>query len=155
MIRVTGASTADVLRDRSADPASSRHAWTAASLRHAIVERASVWGWHAHVANGFARPTVGFASVSRRQHPIWPELTLLRGRDRRIIFAELLSSRALAALSPARRDVLGMLQALEWDAASRERQVVEGALGHCAPVVQTFVWRPGDLLDGTVDEVLR
>lgn len=136
------------------DPASSHLAWTAGSLRHAIVERAGIWGWHAHVASGFAQPGLGLGS-GRRRHLLWPQLTLVRGRDRRIIFAELLPSRTLAALSPGRRDVLRMLQELEWDPASGERQLAESALGHCAPAVQTFVWRPDDLLDGTVDQVLR
>ena len=135
------------------------HAWTVGMLRSAITERATIWGWHAHAGDQPAlRELPGRASApgrSSRLDPRWPGLTLARRRDRRLIFAELLSAGPTAALSPLRRQVLDVLRALEWDAASCERQIVEAALGHPVPVIQTFVWRPNDLLDGAVDEALR
>jgi hypothetical protein len=51
--------------------------------------------------------------------------------------------------------VLDVLRALEWDAGTHERQIVEAVLGHSVPVVQGVVWRPSDLFEGAVDEVLR
>lgn len=91
----------------------------------------------------------------------WPDLTLIRRRDRRLIFAELKT--AAGKLSPRQVKVLALLRCLESEvrvlhirpgegvavaavvAAIREQQ---------APVrIGVYVWRPADL--PAIEEVLR
>ena len=73
--------------------------------------------------------------------PGWPDLTLIRRRDRRLIFAELKSDTGV--LSVRQTEVLELLRCLE-----NGMPVVFGADLH--PTIQVFVWRPGDM-----DEIAR
>ena len=45
----------------------------------------------------------------------WPDLTLVRRRDRRLIFAALLPDGTAASLSPSKRLVMELLGSLQWD----------------------------------------
>lgn len=75
----------------------------------------------------------GFSIGSERG---WPDLTLVRRRDRRLLFAELKS----ASGTPTKRqlEVLDLLRALETPGPVR---------------IEVFLWRPADL--ATIHEVLR
>lgn len=80
--------------------------------------------------------------------PGWPDLTLIRRRDRRLVFAELKAEKGV--LSPRQGEVLELLRQLSWPPAAR---AVHG--GDYEPAVQVFVWRPSDLASGAIAEVLR
>lgn len=67
----------------------------------------------------------------------WPDLTLIRRRDRRLIFAELKAEKG--RLSHRQEQVLDLLQCLEFTAGS------EAAIARGFPTIQVFVWRPSDL----------
>jgi len=84
----------------------------------------------------------------------WPDLTLVRRLDRRLVFAALTSDRT-TILSPRRRLILDLLGSLGWNASPDERRRAEQALGHPVPRIETFIWRPADLAAGTIDDVLR
>lgn len=126
-------------------------------LRRAVIELASVRGWHVPYAAGeasagplpglvFSPPVVAGSEIG------WPDLTLVRLLDRRLVFAALATDRT-RTLSPRRRLVLDLLGALRWN--SEERRRAEQALGQPVPSIEAFVWRPADLLTGTIDDVLR
>jgi hypothetical protein len=70
----------------------------------------------------------------------WPDLTLIRRRDRRLIFAELKAENG--ELRPRQAAVLDLLRCLE-SFPPLER----------GPAVQVFVWRPSDM--PAIVEVLR
>lgn len=76
----------------------------------------------------------------------WPDLTLVRRRDRRLIFAEL--KRENGELSSRQAAVLDLLRCLERDPSEF------GLLGRGSlPTVQVFVWRPSQLAG--IEAVLR
>lgn len=74
--------------------------------------------------------------IMYRSDPGWPDLTLVRKRDRRLIFAELKAE--AGKVSPRQAAVLELLHCL----------CSEGN-----PRIQVFVWRPSDL--DAIAEVLR
>lgn len=76
----------------------------------------------------------------------WPDLVLVRVRDRRLIFAELKAEKG--KLSDRQTVVLDMLRSLEWPGLERR-----AAGGAALPSIEVFVWRPSDF-DALV-EVLR
>jgi hypothetical protein len=83
--------------------------------------------------------------------PGWPDLTLIRRRDRRLVFAELKAEKG--RLSERQDEVLELLRYLEWPPADG---AVPGAWeGVDVPRIEVHVWRPSDLLDGTIEGVLR
>lgn len=135
-------------------------------FQRAVIEHAVIWGWHVPAVAGRRMTKQG---TPRSTDPLpglafhppvmigseigWPDLTLVRRRDRRLVFAELTMD--TGRLSLRKRLVLDLLRSLEWNGAADEQQRSERALGHSAPCIQTFVWRPADLVAGTIDEVLR
>jgi hypothetical protein len=75
--------------------------------------------------------------------PGWPDLTLVRRRDRRLIFAELKAEKGV--VSPRQREVLDLL---------REFVVIPDFIHTDEwPRIEVFVWRPSDL--PRIVEVLR
>jgi hypothetical protein len=76
----------------------------------------------------------------------WPDLVLLRIRDRRLIFVELKAEKG--KLSDRQTVVLDMLRAIEWPGVERR-----AAGGSALPSIEVHVWRPSDY-DALV-EVLR
>lgn len=77
--------------------------------------------------------------------PGWPDLTLIRRHDRRLIFAELKTEKG--RLSPRQAEVLALL---------RELVVIPDAW-HTGewPRIEVVLWRPSDLESGAIAEVLR
>lgn len=97
-----------------------------------VIELGALLGWHsAHfrpalTSRGWRTPVQGTLGKG------FPDLVLVRARDRRLIFAELKSD--AGRLSPAQDEVLDVLRAL-------------------APLAEVHVWRPRDW--DTIVEVLR
>ena len=85
--------------------------------------------------------------------PGWPHLTLVRRRDRRLLFVELIAE--TGTISSRKRQILELLGSLEWDRTDDEQRQAELALGHAVPRIETFIWRPSDLMAGTIERVLR
>lgn len=98
----------------------------------------------------------------------WPDLVLVRARDRRLIFAEL--KRELAQLTPAQAFVLDELDVLAFDPADYADRVT-AVLRHqpvgvsardeawstwrnALPRIDVVTWRPSDLSSGRIQEVL-
>jgi hypothetical protein len=79
----------------------------------------------------------------------WPDMTLVRTRDRRLVFAEI--KRELEATSPDQDRVLDVLRTLELDPAPDGPAML--------PRIEVYVWRPSDLRDpiesSRIYEVLR
>jgi hypothetical protein len=86
----------------------------------------------------------------------WPDLTLLRERDRRLVFAELKAESGRLREDQGR--VLALLSAFATDAPATcgefprgmhegEDRLGRGERRHacCPPWIQVFVWRPSDL----------
>jgi len=135
------------------------HGRVLTDLRRAVIELAGIRGWHVpHPAREastglltgvvLSRPKVTGSEIG------WPDLTLIRRQDRRLVFAVLAPDRPLT-LSPRRQALLDLLGALQWDASSAERRRAELAIGQPAPSIEAIVWRPADLVAGVIDEVLR
>lgn len=105
----------------------------------------------------------------------WPDLTLVRRRDRRLVWAELKSERGV--LSRRQQAVLELLRSLAFDArcgngphfpkefagarstADWHRWLDAGrpeTRGDCCPPrIEIHVWRPRDLASGAIADVLR
>jgi hypothetical protein len=71
----------------------------------------------------------------------WPDLTLLRVRDRRLIFAELKRE-----LEQPTADQAAVLAALG--------ELVDGGVWPHAPQLEVYLWRPSDLRDPIEDSVI-
>lgn len=119
-------------------------AMTELDLQRLIVGQdglAPTLGWdHIHfrpakTEKGWRTPASGTMAAG------WPDLVLVRRRDRRLVFAEL--KRELAVPRPEQMDVLQLLGVLAgtW--------LTEGAAGQRRPGIQVdvVVWRPSDLRD--------
>lgn len=81
----------------------------------------------------------------------WPDLVLLRKRDRRLVFAEL--KRELEHPTAEQAAVLAALGELVFN-----RYRLGEAVGFTVlaiPQVEVHVWRPSDLSSGAIAEVLR
>jgi hypothetical protein len=122
------------------------------------MEHAVLRGWH--VSHATTEPAGGQLTGLVHESRVcfgcevgWPDLTLVRRLDRRLVFAALTSDEG--GLSPRRRLVMDLLGALRWNTSSDERRRAELALGRAAPSIEAFIWRPADLLTGTIDAVLR
>lgn len=112
-------------------------AMTEAQLLDAVRRLALALGWlpyHTH--------------DSRRSEPGFPDLVLVHPRAGRLIFAELKTE--AGKVSGAQEDWLTALTAVAENIA---RALPVGTPG--PPAVDVHVWRPTDLLGGTVERVLR
>lgn len=94
-------------------------------------------------------------AIMYRSEPGWPDLTLFRLRDRRLIFAELKTDKG--KIRPRQSKVLVLLRHFEtgkWDCANHTGHAYpigdEPRCRDCLPLIQVFLWRPADL-----DEIQR
>jgi VRR-NUC domain len=103
---------------------------TELDFRRQVIGIAEILGWEhvgfraAQTVHGWRTPVTGTLGKG------WPDLTLVRRRDRRLIFAEL-KARGRKT-SPDQDRVLDVLRSLEYDAAP-------------APRIEVFVWQEGDI----------
>lgn len=72
----------------------------------------------------------------------WPDLVLVRPRDRRLLFVEL--KRNGEQPSPEQVEVLDVLRSLEYPVWLNNK-----------PLVEVAVWRPADMDSGLIPECLR
>jgi hypothetical protein len=135
---------------------------TGADLQRQVTDLAAILGWTwvhfrpAMTGRGWRTPVEGPLGKG------WPDLVLVRERDRRLIFAEL--KREISDPVTYDQDVvLETLRSVEFD----RRRAVEGfagspggvanaaahALDDGWPSIQVFVWRPSDLEQ--IAEVLK
>lgn len=124
-----------------------------------IADLAVVLGWEwLHV--GALRTKFGWRTPTRGTLSAWPDLILIRERDRRLIFAE--CKRQLEPVRPDQERVLEVLRSLVVDLADTSdvrlwpRDPAQAALGldHAirrAPRIEVRVWRPSDLRDPIED----
>ena len=119
---------------------------------------AVIYGWeHVHFRPAMTKHgyrTAGSGSMAAG----WPDLVLVRPRDRRLIFAEL--KRDGAELSPDQRHVLDLLGALRQtgvEASCGNHKSTAEALAYrcseCPLFVQVVVWHPSDW--AAIERVLR
>lgn len=106
---------------------------------------ATIFGWEsvgwrpAQTRTGWKTPGTGTMAKG------WPDLILIRGRDRRIIFAELKSESG--RLSDEQYRVLDLLRSLVWD-GYLETPLDTKTLDEIAtkvPRVEVYIWRPADI----------
>ena len=136
--RLAPRSAGAVTRGRLTDEERRWRAMSEDDLQTAITDLAVVFGWHwLHV--GKLRTKYGWRTPTRGTLAAWPDLTLVRERDRRLIFAEL--KRELEPVKPEQEAVLDVLGALQWSGAP----LVGGA--GWSPSIEVAVWRPSDLAD--------
>ena len=113
---------------------------TTLSARKKLVEEAKTYGVDPGPLDGL----VFHPRYSLGSEPGWPDLTLIRARDRRLVFVEL--KREKGVLSPRQAEVLELLRSLRHPLRSNLAGM---------PTVQVYVWRPSDLASGAIAEVLR
>ena len=111
---------------------------TEAQFQRQVTDLAEKCRWHwMHVSYGpkldrsgavvrYTTPTTGTMAKG------WPDLVLVRERDRRLIFAEL--KREVGKTDPEQDEVLTILRRLDG-----------GAFGVDVPLIEVFVWRPSDI----------
>src|SRR6478735_569902 len=111
---------------------------TELDFRRQVIGLAELLGWEhvgfraAQTVHGWRTPVTGTLGKG------WPDLVMVRRRDRRLIFAELKAAKGKT--SPDQDRVLDVLRCLEYDAAP-------------APHIEVFVWQEGDI--NAIAEVLR
>ncbi|HEV8488975.1 MAG TPA: hypothetical protein VGQ58_04220 [Candidatus Limnocylindrales bacterium] len=96
-------------------------------------------------------------TIMYRSEPGWPDKTLIRRRDRRIIFAE--CKRQDGKVRPRQAQILELLRAFVLP--PEERDAIQAWLGapqppeplHRITAIEVFVWRPSDLPE--IERVLR
>jgi VRR-NUC domain len=110
-------------------------------FRRQVIDLANLYRWEhvgwrpAKTEDGWRTPGTGTMAKG------WPDLTLVRTRDGRLIFAELKSD--TGRLSDDQKQVLGILAAFGGDWT---RHLVDaGVYNVVALRIETCVWRPRDL----------
>lgn len=98
------------------------------SARKAMLEEVAQYGVTAPPLDGL----IYHPRYSLGSEPGWPDLTLVRRRDRRLLFAELKSEKGF--LSTRQAEVLELLEEVG---------------------MEVHIWRPSDLSSGRIAEVLR
>ncbi len=156
---------------------------TEAQLQTAVIKLARDLGWGVTLSarKSMLEEAAGFGVAppeldglifhprySLGSEPGWPDLTLVRRRDRRLLFAELKSERG--ALSQRQAEVLELLGTLMFEYPEipdefPEKFPMSSYLGGVltgldkairgAPRIEVHVWRPADLASGRITEVLR
>lgn len=141
--------------------------WKEARLQTEVMAIAADAGWHVpgherreleEQLSAFGLPPeplpglVYHDRVAYRSEPGWPDLVMVRRRDRRLLFAELKRE----GKDPSARQalVLDLLRCLEWNFLLDEEVRVERSLGRRPPRIEVFVWRPRDYLAGRIAAVL-
>lgn len=104
-------------------------------LQRQVVQLAEMLGWE-HLAIRPMLTKSGFykAGTMGTMAKGWPDLTMVRARDRRLIFAELKGSKR-DKLWPDQERVLEVLRELEMHADQGNPHVA---------TVEVYVWRPDD-----------
>ena len=115
---------------------------------------APMLGWeHVHFRPGL-RANGQWRTSTSGSLAYWPDLVLVRVRDRRIVFAEL--KRELEHPRPEQARVLDVLRGVTFDGTSIDPLANRIRVG---TRVEVFVWRPSDLRDpiesSRIYEVLR
>jgi hypothetical protein len=137
-------------RSRLTDVERAERKVTEAELQRQVTDLAVLLGWSwMHVVPGMrSKGRWWTATTGPLSH--WPDLTLVRQRDRRLIFAEL--KRELEVPTMEQQRVLHVLAEL---AGTPQPTPFPGTWTR----VQAFVWRPSDLRDpietSRIYEVLR
>jgi hypothetical protein len=120
---------------------------TEADFQRMVTDLAGVLGWSwvhfrpAQTQRGWRTPVEGPLGAG------WPDLTLLRVRDRRLIFAEL--KRETTTVTVDQAAVLAALG--ELSAPIGDFRVADGCQTYAR--IETWVWRPSDL--DAIAEILR
>jgi hypothetical protein len=83
----------------------------------------------------------------------WPDLVLVRPRDRRLLFVEL--KRNGEQPSPEQVEVLDALRCLDFGPEQFNRPGVDFSANWRAPRIGVHVWRPADMDSGLIPECLR
>lgn len=118
-------------------------------LQRQVVQLAEMLGWeHVHfrpaqTKHGWRTPGSGTMAKG------WPDLTLVRARDRRLIFAELKAQGGY--LSDEQTKTLLALRALEHRPAGQLHEAGRGRPDE--PRIEVYVWRPSDFDE--IEAVLR
>jgi hypothetical protein len=142
-----------VTRGRLTDEERRWRAMSEDELQAAVTDLAVILGWHwLHI--GALRTKYGWRTPTRGTLSAWPDLTLVRERDRRLIVAEL--KRELEQPKPEQLEVLDVLRSLAFDGTSIDPLANRIRVG---PRIEVFLWRPSDLADpietSRIYEVLR
>jgi hypothetical protein len=146
--------------------------WTEGQLQTEVIATARASGWGLTISKAkeqadelaaYGLPPLPLEGLvfhprySLGSEPGWPDLTLIRRRDRRLIFAELKSEKG--QLSPRQAEVLDLLRLFATPVPAlcgsgpHGRERPEPRLACCPPWIQVVVWRPRDLAE--IGEVLR
>lgn len=136
------AMTEKQLQTRVIDLARSLGYGVTLTARRKMLEEAAAYGVEAPPLDGL----VFHPHYSLGSEPGWPDLTLIRRADRRLVFAELKSQKR--DLSPRQVEVVNLLRELAGP------RVFAAGIG-TSTLIEVHVWRPSDLASGRVAEVLR
>jgi hypothetical protein len=149
-------------RSAGARPRVEPSAITEAELQRAVIDLARSLGWGTTLSarkalvaecaelNVEPPPLDGLIyhpRYSLGSEPGWPDLTLIRRRDRRLVFAELKAEKGRE--STRQVEVLDLLRELDVELGRTPMPF------QVPPRVQVFTWRPSDLASGAISEVLR
>ncbi len=141
------------------DTQRAQRAITEKDFQAAVIRMARSLGWGVtqSMAKGIAQEAENYGipkppldglifhpHYSLGSEPGWPDLTLIRRRDRRLIFAELKAEKGV--LSPRQAEVLELLQACLGSTCPTRPHPHDQCVG-------IYVWRPSDL--DAIAEVLR
>lgn len=124
-----------------------------AGFQTQVVDLAVIRGWHLRTRDtSIDLPGIMFhPTIAYRSEPGWPDLTLVRRRDRRILFAELKTDKKTSVVKPRQEQVLAVLADLvttELDAllrgpfATREAEQLAAQVRRLRTRVDVVVWRP-------------
>lgn len=136
-------------------------ALTEAQFQQQVVDLAKLFGWGTSYNSRRDKgapdwPLAGLVFHPRimyRSEPGWPDLTLIRRSDRRLIFAELKTDKG--KLSPRQQQVLDLLRCLGVDTVGRFIGVKNDVrwVPDAGPRIEVFVWKPADFPQ--IAEILR
>lgn len=120
-------------------------------LQRQVVQLAGILGWEnvhfrpAMTKHGWRTPGSGTMAKG------WPDLTLIRARDRRLIFAELKAE--AGSLTDEQTRTLLALRSLEHRPAAKPRDFLAPVDRELGPRIEVYVWRPSDWSE--IEAVLR
>ena len=159
MTMLRARSAGAVTRGRLTDEERRFRAMSEDDLQTAVVDMAIALGWHwLHV--GALRTKYGWRTPTRGTLSAWPDLTLVRERDHRLVFAEL--KRQLEQPTDDQERVLEVLRPLAgqwWRHEPRPLFAGDRAYAVLEHRLEVHIWRPSDLADpietSRIYEVLR